>query len=641
MPLRRSRCSKKAQAIRHSSASARSTSRGALASSAWVDAHGQQVDGDGGADEAGEGDREIGLERLGERDAGLLDAGLHEVGGDAEGGGVHGRGVPAARVRPGRASAPAGPCECSPGRLGPWSPHAERPRRDLSPCKPIGQFLTLSDRTRSIPGSAPAIGRIREKRTGAAARQGRIEDRVVRVPSGLSERPFRVDDASMKLALETKPLAAKARTIVIETELKIALDAAGMARLRRHPALAGLRLAPRRTRDAGLGLLRHRRTRRWPPAGVALRLRRVGRRWVQTIKRRSGGGRGQRALRQPRERVSGAGRPAGARRARSGRRAGRGRWRPPAARRWRRSSRRTCARLTERLRAPDGGEVELALDSGEIRAGEARAPIREAELELKAGEVGAVYGGRATALRRRAGAFRGRQQVGARLPAGATAARPSAEAGPRHAATLAVDREATVETVARDVLRDCLAQIAEQHGGGRRERRGGGPAPAAGRAAAAAHRLPVCSARASARRRWRRSPPTAQRLGQRGRAAARQRRADRGGGRRRRRRRGRCRRRGGAGRGAGGAARGGARRGARGRSPAPEAVGFLFDLGAFIEGRGWLAPSDYLADRAAGDADRRRWRRRSSTRAAALVLKRGRKHPQARRRGAARAAQGS
>jgi CHAD domain-containing protein len=25
----------------------------------------------------------------------------------------------------------------------------------------------------------------------------------------------------------------------------------------------------------------------------------------------------------------------------------------------------------------------------------------------------------------------------------------------------------------------------------------------------------------------------------------------------------------------------------------PEAVGFLFDLGAFIEGRGWLAPSDY------------------------------------------------
>ena len=59
VPLRRSRPSKKAQAIRHSSARrAEDVARG-VGVERLGDPHRQQVDGDGLADEAGEGDREI------------------------------------------------------------------------------------------------------------------------------------------------------------------------------------------------------------------------------------------------------------------------------------------------------------------------------------------------------------------------------------------------------------------------------------------------------------------------------------------------------------------------------------------------------------------------------------------------------
>ena len=46
---------------------------------------------------------------------------------------------------------------------------------------------------------------------------------------------------------------------MIETELKFTLDAAGEARLRRHPAFEAMRLAPRRTRCA-LAVILARRT---------------------------------------------------------------------------------------------------------------------------------------------------------------------------------------------------------------------------------------------------------------------------------------------------------------------------------------------------------------------------------------------
>ena len=113
------------------------------------------------------------------------------------------------------------------------------------------------------------------------------------------------------------------------------------------------------------------------------------------------------------------------------------------------------------------------------------------------------------------------------------------------------------------------------------------------------------SARASARRRWRRSPTTARRLG---RVAGELRDADvlmsevvagaarrgldpaaRGGARRR----------------AGGAPRPGARARCARRWRRPRRRRFLFDLGAFIEGRGWLVAVRLLPDRAPRGADRR------------------------------------
>ena len=63
---------------------------------------------------------------------------------------------------------------------------------------------------------------------------------------------------------------------MIETELKIALDAGELARLRRHPALAELRLAPRRT-ETLVSVYYDTPDQALAAAGVSLRLRRVGR----------------------------------------------------------------------------------------------------------------------------------------------------------------------------------------------------------------------------------------------------------------------------------------------------------------------------------------------------------------------------
>ncbi len=406
---------------------------------------------------------------------------------------------------------------------------------------------------------------------------------------------------------------------MIETELKITLDAGGMARLSRHPALAGLRLVPRR-REMLVSVYYDTAERALAAAGVALRLRRVGKRWVQTIKRRAGAaaGSGLFANRES-ECPAPGGRmvldgpdPDGALAEVLAAAGG-----APLAPIFETH----VARLTERLRAPAGGEVELALDSGEIRAGEARAPIREAELELKAGEVGAVYA--VARLLFAAGpvqfAAANKSARGYRL---AATGKADAEAGPRHAATLAVDREATVEIVARDILRDCLAQISINMA-----------VVAESTAAEGPHQLRI------GLRRLRTAfdlfgphlgeaamtslSATAQRLG---REVGRLRDSDvliedvvAG--------------ETGAGVDAEAAAalaavlmaRREAVRAAVCRTlAAPEAVGFLFDLGAFIEGRGWLAPADFsqterlatpIGAAAPEILDARR----------ALVLKRGRK----------------
>lgn len=245
------------------------------------------------------------------------------------------------------------------------------------------------------------------------------------------------------------------RVAVIETELKIALDAAAEARLAKHPALAELRQTPRRSQTL-VSTYYDTDGHALAAAGIALRLRKQGRRWVQTIK--LGGetaGPGLFARREI-ERPAPGGRlalegpdPVYAAVAKV---TGGAELAPVFETRVR--------RRIERLSAPGGGTVELALDRGEIVAGSARAAILEAELELVEGEVGALY-----ALARRLFAQGPiRFETGSKSARGYALARGIAGADaapqPRKAGRMDFLADATVETAARDVLRDCLAQIA-------------------------------------------------------------------------------------------------------------------------------------------------------------------------------------
>ncbi|MFO0207264.1 MAG: CHAD domain-containing protein, partial [Betaproteobacteria bacterium] len=121
-------------------------------------------------------------------------------------------------------------------------------------------------------------------------------------------------------------------------------------------------------------------------AGLALRLRRQGRRWLQTLK--TGGGEAALATRDEWEVPVAAGRlhfaalPAAARaQLRAAGVASVRPLRPVYRTRFRRS-----AWTVER----DGATVELALDDGQIVAGAQREPILELELELKAGPAAAL-----------------------------------------------------------------------------------------------------------------------------------------------------------------------------------------------------------------------------------------------------------
>lgn len=165
----------------------------------------------------------------------------------------------------------------------------------------------------------------------------------------------------------------------IEVELKLAVAAADLPRLRRRLE----RFGPARRMhletiyyDTPDGLLASH--------GFALRLRRVGERWIQTLKSETAAA----AL------------------------ARRGEWEWPLRRaRVERTrladtplapllARRPHARLLEQFRTrfvrdvwtvEDGGAcIELALDEGQIRAGTRAEPIRELELELKAGGAEAL-----------------------------------------------------------------------------------------------------------------------------------------------------------------------------------------------------------------------------------------------------------
>lgn len=164
----------------------------------------------------------------------------------------------------------------------------------------------------------------------------------------------------------------------IETELKLHISPEHLQRLKRHPFLRSLTSDRARTQKLtsiyydtpDLVLRRH---------AMALRLRNVGEQWIQTLK---GGGQVSAGLHQrneweapvPSEQLDfdvlkdcGGKLPHGARH----------RLRPVFI---------TDYSRNIRLVEYEGAQIELCMDSGEIRAGHQSCPISEVELELKSGE---------------------------------------------------------------------------------------------------------------------------------------------------------------------------------------------------------------------------------------------------------------
>jgi inorganic triphosphatase YgiF len=241
-----------------------------------------------------------------------------------------------------------------------------------------------------------------------------------------------------------------------ETELKIMLDAETERRLRRHPALAAMREgAPR---GAGLvSIYFDTPDQVLARAGIALRLRRERRRWVQTVKL-GGAGQGGMFSNVEIDFPAPGGQldlsrddPEGVYRRIATLLDGR---EPTAVFETR------VQRRVQMLRAPDGGLVEFAIDRGEIVAGAARAPVLEAEFELREGEVTSLFEVARRLFDRGPVRFSPLNKAarGRRLVAQGVADPP---VEPRKAGTPQFTGSATIETVARDVLRDCFAQIAE------------------------------------------------------------------------------------------------------------------------------------------------------------------------------------
>ncbi len=165
--------------------------------------------------------------------------------------------------------------------------------------------------------------------------------------------------------------------MTIETELKLHITPENLVRLKRHPFLHSLSADRARTQKlysiyydtVDLELRQH---------AMALRLRRIGKQWMQTLK---GGGQVSAGLHQRNEwetpvlseqldfdalKACGGELPRGVR----------NRLQPVFV---------TDFTRNVRLLNFEGAEIELCMDSGEIRAGESSCPISELELELKSG----------------------------------------------------------------------------------------------------------------------------------------------------------------------------------------------------------------------------------------------------------------
>lgn len=170
-----------------------------------------------------------------------------------------------------------------------------------------------------------------------------------------------------------------------EIELKLTTDPKSLARVREHPAVAAvLRGEPHRSET--VSTYYDTRGQDLRKAGVALRIRRSGQRWIQTVK-----GEGERvgALhRRPEYEWPTANSRIDAQKLATTP------WRDVfdgAAGRLRPVFVTDVDRTEHTLAFADGTRAMLCLDQGEIRSGRRRTPLTEIELELLEGEPRALY----------------------------------------------------------------------------------------------------------------------------------------------------------------------------------------------------------------------------------------------------------
>ena len=191
-------------------------------------------------------------------------------------------------------------------------------------------------------------------------------------------------------------------------------------------------------------------------AGISLRLRRDGRRWVQTVKTTAaphgglsevgeietpapGGRLALQAIPDPavRDRIL---------------QSVNGALLQPV-------SESVIRRTGIELALGDGTRAELAIDVGEIRAGDRSAGFREAEIELIEGNPRGLYD-IAQALFPEGGLNFSRLSKGARGYLLAEQGLIDPPLAPRNAEAVPLDRAQTAEQAARDILRECFDQIA-------------------------------------------------------------------------------------------------------------------------------------------------------------------------------------
>lgn len=240
-----------------------------------------------------------------------------------------------------------------------------------------------------------------------------------------------------------------------EIELKLLLTQAEAAAFWRRAVAAGLAQAapkPRLLRSIYFDTQDHALKR----ARIALRMRRDGRRWVQTVKAKAALHGGLSRVEEfeapaPGGRLDLALIPDEALRAEIARLASDA----PLAPVCKSAIRRAAGLVT----GPGGVTAELAVDQGEIIAGEARAPLQEAEFELVEGPVSGLFD-LALALAPEGGLRFSRLSKAERGYLLAAEGRIAPPPAPRFAEAAPLEPAMNAEAAGRAALRECLAQIA-------------------------------------------------------------------------------------------------------------------------------------------------------------------------------------